>query len=257
MLENENEFYESDDEYDDDELQTKLYTIYKICCNDENITELYVGSSQNLEARISKHKSTCNNSNNKQYNCKVYKFIRENGGWDNWNVFEIETLECIKYEAHLKERYWIEILQSTLNKLIPTRTQQEWFDEYYGTHKDQLITYQHKYKIANRDQIAEKRKLKYEANKEHILEKNKKKYKLKREQILETRPKKYKQTKEQILEKQKLRYDANKEQILEKQKLRYETNKEQITCICGATLYKKGIIPHEQTNKHKQFFRTI
>ena len=71
--------------------------IYKICCNDITITDCYVGHTTNFSQRKSQHKSSCNNENSEQYNSFVYKFIRENGGWDNWNMIEIERLSCIDF----------------------------------------------------------------------------------------------------------------------------------------------------------------
>ena len=54
----------------------KQYIIYKIVCNDLNITDCYVGSSINFKRRKGEHKSSCNNPNSKIYNLNVYKFIR-------------------------------------------------------------------------------------------------------------------------------------------------------------------------------------
>ena len=56
--------------------------IYKLCCKDANITDIYVGSTTNFKQRKKEHKADCHNENNKNYNRPVYKFIRENGG--NW-----------------------------------------------------------------------------------------------------------------------------------------------------------------------------
>ena len=46
--------------------------IYKICCNDLNITDIYVGSTTNFRARKSQHKTRC-----KDYNNKLYNFIQQ------------------------------------------------------------------------------------------------------------------------------------------------------------------------------------
>ena len=69
--------------------------IYKLCCKDVNIKEIYVGSSTNYKQRKQSHKSDCTNENSKRYNSCAYQFIRDNGGWDNWSMIEI-----IKY-GHL------------------------------------------------------------------------------------------------------------------------------------------------------------
>ena len=95
-------------------------TIYMIRCKDKSIKDCYVGSTTNLELRKEKHRFDCMDSNR-----KVYKFIRDNKGFDN---FEFEILEDNiefdhKKELHKIERYYIEEFQSSLNMVIPTRTQ--------------------------------------------------------------------------------------------------------------------------------------
>jgi hypothetical protein len=68
--------------------------IYKISCKDSLITDIYVGHSTNLSLRKNGHKSSCTNINNKDYNLHVYKFIRNNGGWENWEINELEKFPC-------------------------------------------------------------------------------------------------------------------------------------------------------------------
>ena len=104
--------------------------IYKICCNDINITDIYIGHTTNFIKRKSTHKATCNHSTNRDYNFKVYQFIRENGGWDNWNMIMIEKYPCNNIlEATKKERYFFEELKATLNMKTPSRTIPEWNNE--------------------------------------------------------------------------------------------------------------------------------
>jgi len=96
-----------------------IYTFYKIVCNDSNVTQIYVGSTVNLKNRISKHKSRCNNPNVESHNAKVYKFIRDNGGWTNWNFKVLEIKGCInKYDASKIEQQHINDLKSELNSNI-------------------------------------------------------------------------------------------------------------------------------------------
>ena len=68
--------------------------IYKIVCNDLNITDLYVGHTTQFTKRKCGHKSKCNNLNSKSYNLIIYKTIRDNGGWENWSMIEIEKYNC-------------------------------------------------------------------------------------------------------------------------------------------------------------------
>ena len=77
--------------------------IYKIVCKDVSIRETYIGSSYDIHDRTSKHKSSCTNTNDHHYNTPVYKFIREHGGWSNW-----EMVELYKYPSQSKEELEIE-----------------------------------------------------------------------------------------------------------------------------------------------------
>ena len=63
--------------------------IYKICCKDLSVKDVYVGSTTNFVQRCQRrrdHKAVCNNEKGRDYNYYVYQFIRENGGWDNWEA---------------------------------------------------------------------------------------------------------------------------------------------------------------------------
>ncbi len=61
--------------------------VYEITCLDTTIKDHYIGHTQNYKDRIRLHKGV--NENCKKYNSKLYKFIRENGGWDNWIICPI------------------------------------------------------------------------------------------------------------------------------------------------------------------------
>lgn len=133
--------------------------IYKIVCKDLNVTENYVGHTTDFVKRKYNHKSCCNIPDNKHYNLKIYQIIRNNKGWDNWEMIEIEKYSCNDAnEARARERYWYETLNSTLNTIYPNRTFKEYKKEYNET---------------NKEHIKETNKEWYETNKEKILEKQK------------------------------------------------------------------------------------
>ena len=93
--------------------------IYKICCLDPEIKDIYVGSTCNFKRRKHEHKSRIVCMNDKQYK---YEFIRDHGGWENWQMVQIESFPCdTKRELETRERFWLESLGATLNKSIPTR----------------------------------------------------------------------------------------------------------------------------------------
>ena len=111
--------------------------IYKLGCKDTSIREIYVGSTTNFKKKKNGHRICCNNENNKKYNFKVYKFIRDNGNWDNWDMILVEKVNVNDgNELKKEERKWIEELNATLNQVIPTRTMKE----YYNDNKEKKTT---------------------------------------------------------------------------------------------------------------------
>ena len=132
------------------------YTIYKICSKNGEIKDCYVGSTENFKERRWNHKSHCNNSFDDAYNYKVYRFIRDNGGWDNWKFEILESGKCEnKPERHKIERSWVEKLNATLNGVIPSRTLKEGKKEYYEKNKDKIKESSREYYEKNRDKKLE------------------------------------------------------------------------------------------------------
>jgi hypothetical protein len=103
--------------------------IYKIVAkgSEANTNDFYIGSTSiGLNQRFYRHRSMCHNSTDRHYNMPVYQFIRNNGGIDEWIIETIEEYPCnSKLEAEQRERYYIELLKPSLNKLIPLRTAKE------------------------------------------------------------------------------------------------------------------------------------
>lgn len=91
--------------------------IYKICCKDESIKDVYVGHTTNFNQRKYSHKI----ASNKLYNTsKIYNAIRSNGGWDNWDMIEIAKYNCKNViEARIKENEHYIDLNATLNSCPP------------------------------------------------------------------------------------------------------------------------------------------
>lgn len=100
--------------------------IYKIECLDKAITDIYVGSTTDINARFRLHKSDCHNVLSKRYNYNVYKCIRDNGGWENWRIVILELYECNnKMDLHIRERYFKNKLNASLNMNEPYLTSDE------------------------------------------------------------------------------------------------------------------------------------
>tara|TARA_R110002096_G_scaffold430621_1_gene644748 strand:+ start:858 stop:1325 length:468 start_codon:yes stop_codon:yes gene_type:complete len=102
--------------------------IYKLCCKDLSVTDVYVGSTTNFTRRKTQHRHNSNSSPKyKEHDYKVYKFIRANGGWENWDMVLIKNVSCDNVlELHKIERTYYENLNATLNKQVPSRSSKEW-----------------------------------------------------------------------------------------------------------------------------------
>jgi hypothetical protein len=197
--------------------------IYKIVCNDLTVTDLYVGHTTDFTKRKNAHKTDCNNVNGKHYNLKVYKMIRDNGGWTNWTMVEIEKYECNdSNEAKARERYYLELLNAQLNSSVPGRSRKQ----YKEANKKAITLYQKQYNEANKDAKLLYHKQYYEQNKEAISLKKKQYKEANKEAITLKKKQHYEQNKEAILLKQKQYHEQNKEARLLYQKQYNEANKE-------------------------------
>jgi len=93
---------------------------YKIYCKDATIKDLYVGHTTNFVQRKYAHKRTCIKEKDANHHLKVYKCIRDHGGWDNWRMDIIAFRDCYDhYEARKVEQHYFETLQATLNSIEP------------------------------------------------------------------------------------------------------------------------------------------
>jgi hypothetical protein len=97
---------------------------------------VYVGSTTNFTKRKQHHKERCLNPNDKKHNFKVYVSMRENGGWDAWNMIKICDYPCNnRREAEQEEDRYMIILKSNLHMRRPFQTL-ETRKEYFDNRKD-------------------------------------------------------------------------------------------------------------------------
>ncbi len=134
---------------------------YKIVCKDPAITDCYNGSTCSLKDRKKTHKSRCSNPNDPKHNYKVYRFIREHGGWDNWTMIQLELSPCKnKQELVLREREIFDMLMPTLNTNSPTldvEKKKKNSVKYYADNRVEITSYKKQYDADNRVEIAAKK----------------------------------------------------------------------------------------------------
>lgn len=146
--------------------------IYKIVFKDINIKDSYVGSTTDFIRRRCDHKRNVIKINSPLYNKYLYKYIRNNEGWDNWEIVEIERYNAVdSNDAFKRERHWLETLGATLNKVIPSRT----LKEYREDNKEHYKEYDKELYENNKEYVEEKDKKYYENNEEKLLERRKEK----------------------------------------------------------------------------------
>lgn len=195
--------------------------IYKLCCRDPTISQIYIGHSTNYKNRNQCHKNTCNNINHREYNNYKYRFIRQNGGYENWIMIKLYDYPCdSKREAEAEECKNMIELNATLNMVksfITKENKKEYQKEYYQNNKEELKKNKEEY---------------YENNKTEILE-NKKKYR--------------QNNKTEINEKQKKHYENNKTEINEKRKVKVKCE------FCGFELQKNTLKTHQKSQKCLKF----
>ena len=201
--------------------------IYKIKCREPTILDCYVGHTTNFIQRKYKHKFDCNTPTRKNHNDYIYRFIRENGGWENWDMILIEEVECNNFnEACKKEQYWIDELKPLLNTRRAFNSDEDW-KEYFKKYRE-----------------TEKYKIYMEMNKEKANERSKEYYKDNREEKLKYVSEYKKNHYEEILVKQKNNWEKNKDKYNQK-----------TTCICGSMFLLRAKNRHEQTTKHQDFIK--
>ncbi len=133
---------------------------YKIQHKTNNDLKKYYGSTEDLYIRETDHKSGCYNITGKEYNSPKYQYIRDNGGWENFEMIKI--YEGKDYELKEKE-YIISTWEINTNSRIPLQTdeekkenQQKRCQKYYHVKKEVINLYNKEYRQLNKDALNSK-----------------------------------------------------------------------------------------------------
>lgn len=211
-MEDEYNHVKSEDEY--------TLTMYKICPKDKNLNLCYVGQTADFNNRKRQHiRNTSNIEDKKHYHLKHYDAIRNNGGWDEWEMVEIEKFTCkTKLEARTREQELIKEYNANLNSVSAFVTEDERkstknaaTEKYREENKELLKEQTKKYKQEHKEIIAEQMKIYRQENKEKIKEKTKEYRENNKEKYQETQKDWREKNKEILKEKRKI-YEAKKKQ---------------------------------------------
>jgi hypothetical protein len=220
--------------------------IYKIQHRD-NDELLYVGSTTDFTRRKYNHKSMCNNANSRYYNMKIYKMIRDNGGFDCFNIVVIKQFPCNnKQESFMEEDKIMRQMKSNMNTIRAFNTPEDTKEktkqyndahreqrkQYYETHLDKIK----QYRLENKDKLKERDKQYKLENKDHIAERNKQ-YRL--------------ENKDKIKQYNLENKERNKQYRLENKDHIAERKKQKITCECGCVVTRQHLTRHTKTKTHQ------
>ncbi len=204
----------------EDEYTLSNFIMYKICPKNAALNYCYIGQTTDFENRKRQHiKNTSAQTDKKHYHLKHYQVIRENGGWDEWEMIELEKLNGkTKLEARIREQELIKEHNANLNSVSAfiteeqrKATKQACTQKYREENKELIREQEKKYKEDHKEIIAEQMK-KYRAeNKETIREKNKE-YKEKNKEKFEEWDKAWREKNKEILKEKRKIYEAKKKE---------------------------------------------
>jgi len=225
--------------------------IYKLCCKDTLITDIYVGHTKNFTQRKNTHKFSCCDETNLNFNRYVYKFIRQTGGWENWSMIQIEERNCKnKREAESIEQYWMEQLGATLNS-----------NKSYAMCKEEEKIYKKNWYEEKKDYVLQKAKKHYEENKEQKLEYQKQYAEENKEKVKSYQDEYREKNKTQLYEQKKIYREEHKKEAAKANKEWREANKEKIQeqnkqiieCECGCQYTFGNRHRHLKSKVHTYF----
>ena len=211
--------YMLEDEMNNDINENLLddFIMYKICPKNKNLNLCYVGHTSNFISRKNQHKIQSINLECSKSHQKIYETIRNNGGWDEWEMVEIEKFNSkTKLEARIREQELIKEYNANLNTLKAFVTEEE--------RKEIKKRITEKFRIENKEKIREQEK-KYKEEHKEIISEQMKKYRQENKEKIFEKTKEYRENnKEKHQEWQRVWREKNKEILKEKRKI-YEANK--------------------------------
>jgi len=178
---------------------------------------VYVGSTTKFSQRKTAHKHDCNNKEGKHFTIPIYCHIRDNGGFNCFEVIPIQSLKLEnKTQLLIAEQVEIDKHRNLVNRQKAHMTiedRKEYDKQYREEHKEDSKEYHKQYRQEHKENIKEKQKQYVQEHKEDI--------------------KQYK----------KLYWEEHKETI-----------DERVKCpICNSTSLRRQLKRHQRTKKCQQY----
>jgi len=210
-----------EDEYTKDNSEDKCtFIMYKIASKNSELKSCYIGHTINFCERKRSHIRNTITENDKHYHLKHYEIIRQTGGWDEWEMVEIEKfIGKTKLEARIREQELIDEHGANLNSLKAYISEED-----RNVLKKQITQ---KYRDENKELLKEQTK-KYKEDHKEIISEQMKKYRAEHKEEIYEKTKEYREkNKEKHQEWQKNWVEQNKEILKEKRKLKTAELKEE------------------------------
>jgi len=198
------------------------YVIYNI--KHKELTLVYVGSTRDLTKRINVH----NNDYLKYPESKVYKTIKDNGGWEafTFNVLEEIDCDCKTDALMIEEKYRSDTANMNTNRCFLTEDERKSATKiskqlYYQKNKETIKSILREY---NQERYVERKELGltkliqsnyYQKNKDKVIAKSKARYYDKKDEVLKKCKARYHNDIEKSREKQRAYYHKRKAKKVE------------------------------------------
>ena len=148
----------------------KVSIDYSKCCiykieHIENESLLYVGFTTNFNQRKHQHNTIYDNSKDNASNRNLYQMMRDNGGWENFKVIEIEKYPCSdRRGAEKRETEIMKDLKANMNMIVSFvgGGKKERDKNYRDTHKDKIKESDKIYRETHKEEIKQRKKEFYE-----------------------------------------------------------------------------------------------
>ena len=212
--------------------------VYEFKSKDKSITGTYIGSTWDIKKRYWCHNYNYNNEKNKEYNYPLYRYIRENGGFDNFEMTIIDSGECEeKLQRFVLEQLYIDKygLDNLLNRKNAYTTKE--------AERERAIKYAKEYRETHKKKISD--------NAKKFREKHKVKISLDRKEkmlcecgIIITKVDKAKHYRTQL--------HINKINNIVIVPINHD---EKMVCECGGRYIRKHKPTHIKTNKHQKYIK--
>ena len=152
--------------------------IYKIVCNDSLVADFYLGyTTLGYRVLCDRFKQRCKKS--KWFVCE---FIRNHGGFQNWNIERLAVMSLSSsIQARIELRKHFDTGTPSLNVQTPMRSPSEYHkteksklaqQKYRGENKEKIQELQRNIYIRNKESIKIQRRLNYIANRDKLIQRS-------------------------------------------------------------------------------------